>query len=471
METNNRGSLLVLAVCMCLAAALAAQTATVSPLQVSISPMLVTRAPDTPVTPDEHPLSGGQILGIGSWGPKHSFLKPSLRLSQTVDSNPPLLSSNDGSYRGFTNVGGNVQWMQYVGRDAEIRYSGALRYDTLARLQGYSQFTNAHSIATSKSIRLRTWNLLIDDEVQYSQNSTFGAAGMEGMDSMVTQTSQWGGLSNLQLTSTSLQPNLLPNQSILTERVGRIANTALLELDAHLGTRDIATLAASYGLLHFDSSLLRNTNQASVIAGYNRAMTGRDSVAFEGAFTQFNYQESGTSFSTEYLSMLYARRISERSSIELGAGPQITQSLLSQMNQLYLGWQGCGTMQYQTRSMNLSAQAMHATSGGAGVLDGATAITTGLGRVDFAFAQYLSMSFSSGVSRNQQLGSARRYDAQFAELALNRKLGRYTNLFLSYDFQHQTNSFVCTGPACGYVGLRNVFGIGLAWNYRPIGVQ
>ncbi len=178
------GRLLVFAACLCLATELVAQGAPVAPIQGSLAPVFVTDSPDASVTPDEHSLTGGQILGIGSSGPRHSFFLPSLRVSETLESNPLLLSSNDGSYRGFTSAGGNVQWTQYMGRDAELRYSGTLRYDAIASIQGYSPFTNEHAVAIEKNLRFRNWNLLIDDQAQYSQGSDFGAAGMEGMGGM-----------------------------------------------------------------------------------------------------------------------------------------------------------------------------------------------------------------------------------------------------------------------------------------------
>ena len=130
MKLNDLGKLLALAACVCLATELVAQSAPVPPIQGSLAPVFITDSLETPVTPDEHPLTGGQVLGIGSWGPRHSFLTPSLSVSEMLDSNPLLLSSNDGSYQGFTSVGGNIQWTQYMGRNAELLYSGTLRYDT-----------------------------------------------------------------------------------------------------------------------------------------------------------------------------------------------------------------------------------------------------------------------------------------------------------------------------------------------------
>jgi hypothetical protein len=293
---------------------------------------------------------------------------------------------------------------------------------------------------------------------------------MEGMGGMVTQTAQWGGLSNLLLSSNSLRPDLLPAQSILTGQVGRITNSALIELDAHLDGRDTATFAASYGLLHFDSSLLTDTYQALGIAGYNRKVTPRDSIAVEGAFARFMYQGSSSTVSTEYFTVLCARRISGRSSIEIGVGPQATQTSFAQENQQYLSWQGRSTVRYQTQRLTLSAQGTRSVSGGAGVFIGAVT-TTGQGSVSFGVSRNWSMSLTSGVSRNQELNSAQSYDMQFNSSVLNRKVGRYSNLFMSYDFQHQTTASGCTGPICGYTGLRNVFGIGFAWNYHPLSIE
>ncbi len=463
MKLEILGRLLVLASCVFAATGLAAQGAPVPALQGVPSPMFVTDLTDSPVTPDEHPLTGGQSLGIGSWGPKHSTLTPSLSVSETLDSNPLLLNSSSGGYKGFTNFGGGVQWTEYIGRDLEIRYVGALQYDTRARLQGYRQLTHSQSGIISRNIQFRTWNLQINDEVQYSLGSNFSASGM---GSMVNQTGQ-SGLSNMPLP-TSLQPNLLPNQSILTGQVGRVANTALVELDAHLNEHNIATLVASYGLLRFDSSLLTGTEQASIVAGYNRTVTARDSIGLEGAYTRFLYQDSSASISTETFSLRYARRISGRSSVEVGGGPEVTQSRFSQPSQSYLGWQGRATLQYRLHRLNLSAQAVRTVSAGAGVLQGATS-NTGQGAVDCLLTQYLSMSLKAGVSRNQQLDTAQGYDTQYAGFVVNRKSGRYAGLFISYDFQRQTTSSVCTGAACSYAGLRNVFGIGFSWNYRPIG--
>jgi len=464
LKLNQLTWLVLLAGCACATPELAAQDVPIAQPESPSSPVMITEPMQTPITPDEHPLSGVQTLGIGSWGLRHSVLTPSLRLVETLDSNPLLLSSNSGGYRGFSSVAGDVQWIQYIGRDAEIRYSGALRYDTIGSVEGYDRFTNTHTASISKNRRFRTWGLVIRDEAEYSQGSNFGASGMGGMG-LTGQTGLLGVLGG-----TGLQPNLLPNQSILTGQIGRITNTAVAEVDAHFNPRSTATLSFSYGLLHYDSSQLTDSQQASVTGGYNRIITARDSIALEGAFTRYFYPSSVGSMNTESISALYARRISGRSSIEVGGGPEITQSSFSAGGQNIVGWQARGTVQYRTRVVKLSAQGTHGVTGGAGVLDGTTT-TTGQGTLNLVFSRDWSAALHSGISRNQQLNGAQRYDTQFAGFTLYRKVSVDTNLFLSYDFQRQTTASVCTGLTCSYVGSGNIFGIGFAWTHRPISVE
>src|SRR5471032_802343 len=139
--------------------AMRGQAAPVYPLQGPITPLMVTDPSVRTVTPDNHTLTGGQVPGIGSWGLKYSFFTPSLLASETLDSNPLLLSNDKESYRGFTDFAAGLQWMQNLGRNSEIRYSGEMRYDSRARVDGYDQVTNAHVAAFSTKIPFRTWSL------------------------------------------------------------------------------------------------------------------------------------------------------------------------------------------------------------------------------------------------------------------------------------------------------------------------
>jgi hypothetical protein len=447
-----------------------AQSAPTPVLQENLSPVMVTDQSTGESLSEMNPASGGRILGIGQTGPLHSYLQPSLRAAETLDSNPLMLSSSDNSYRGFTLLGGSLIWAQNLGRESEFQYSGAVRYDTKAELQGYSQFSNSHAAAFSKIMRFRRIRLLIDDEAQYSQGSNFGAAGMEGLGLLGNQASQLNSWATLQLSSSSLRPDILPGQSILTGDIGRITNTAMVEMDSQLSGRSTVTMAASYGLLHFESSQLVNTQQAAFIAGYNRSLTKNNSLAMEGSFARFTFQGSGNTIDTEYFTALYARQLSGRTSFEIGIGPQVTQLNAGGESTQYVGWQGRATLQHRMRNANLSGQAARGISNGAGVLGGSVT-TSGSASLGVRVSQNYNFSMTYGISRSELLGASQAYKTQFAGATINRAVGRYASLYLSYDSQYQATQSTCTGPACTYTGLRNVFGLGLAWTPRPIGVD
>src|SRR5208282_2480401 len=101
------------------------------------------------------------------------------------------------------------------------------------------------------------------------------------------------------------------------------------------------------------------------------AMTVRSSIALEGSFIRFNFQGPGGTVYTEAFSLLYARRITGRSSIEFGGGPEVTQANLSQASQQqYLDWQARAGARYSVHNVVLNAEASRTVSGGAGVLSG-----------------------------------------------------------------------------------------------------
>jgi hypothetical protein len=56
--------------------------------------------------------------------------------------------------------------------------------------------------------------------------------------------------------------------------------------------------------------------------------------------------------------------------------------------------------------------------------------------------------------------------------SLSRPVGRYTDIFFSYNVQRQQSNFpVCFGGSCGQVMLRHVFGVGFRFGYRPIEIE
>ena len=450
--------------------ALHAQSAPVPPVHDAPTPVLVTDSIETPIQPDEHPLTGGMELGIGSWGPRHSYLTPSIRFAQTLESNPLLTGGSSDSYRGFTSFAGETQLVRYFGQTGELRYAGAARYDSRAAIQGQDKFTNTHNFSLLKQFRVENWNLLFDDEVQYSQGSNFGAAGMEGLGNVLGQLSQWSGTSTSQLASSTLRPDVAPDQSILTGRTGRVSDALLGQAEFHINARDVITAAGTYSLLHFTSGPYNDSRQAGVLGGYNRALSSRDSFGIGASYTHITFPDLPNMVSVATVTGIYARRVSGRLSIEGGIGPQFDKNDEGATSHNHVSWQGHASANYRAKRLMLSTRFDRATSAGSGVLAGAT--NTQLQESSsFVVSRNWSSAVNFGVSKNKRLDGRGEYNTQFAGVTLTRTCSTYTSIFANYNFERQTAPSNCTANTCSYAGHRNVFGIGLAWNYRPIGIE
>ncbi|WP_026442105.1 hypothetical protein [Pseudacidobacterium ailaaui] len=418
------------------------------------------------MTPDDHPLTSGQVMGIGVRGPQHSFWVPDFRVAQILDSNPYMTPQSH--YRGYTSLNGDLQLIQYLGRDASIRYAGAVRFDTQAQIQGLQQFTNAHALSISKQFRSHAWDLLMDNETQYSQGANFGATGMEGLGSVITTTSAWGGIGNIQLESTALQPDLVPNQSILTLRSGRISNTILGEADYRPDGLYTFTMTGFYGLLHFTQSGLIDTAQEGLVFGVNRALTPYDSIALEYGYSNFTFSGTSQSLTNNYFGVLYGRRITGRIAASVGAGPQYISDGRPADNNNQLGWQARGTLDWQMKQVGLHASVIRSLTGGSGVLFGAYTNSV-QGGLDYGFWRNWDANMIFGYARNTAIISAQRYDAQYLGVTATRHAGRNRDIFFSYNLQNQTSSG-CAATTCAVSGIRHVFGIGFVWSHDPIGI-
>jgi|GEM_PF-3280253 hypothetical protein len=418
------------------------------------------------VTPDDRPLTGGRVIGTGSRGPRHSFFVPGFRVAQILDSNAEMVANSH--YRGFSSLNGDLQLIHYFGASTSIRYAGAVRYDTRAEVEGLQQFTNAHALSISHLNRFRTWDLLFDNETQYSQGSNFGATGMEGLGSIITATSAWGGVGNIQLESTALQPDLAPNQSILTLRSGRVSNTVLGEADYRPDERNTFTMTGFYGLLHFTDRGLIDTSQTGFVLGANRALSPVDSVAVEYGFSNFGFSGTTETLKNNYVGLLYGRKLTGHIAVSAGAGPQFISDRTSISNDDRLGWQGRATLDWQMRRIGLHAGVLRNLTSGSGVLFGA--YTNSIqGGVSYGISRNWDSSFMFGWARNTGVSSPLRYNTQYFGASAARHIGRDRSLFFSYDLQHQT-SFGCAQTTCAVNGVRHVFGAGFSWTHQPIGM-
>lgn len=418
------------------------------------------------ITPDSHPLTGALRPGIGSWGPRHSFLVPGFSSAQLLESNP--LMEAPGVWRGFTSAVAQLQAVQYFGRYIELRYAGAARFDSSATLYGANRITNLHSMSLSSSVTLGSWTLMAHDQAQYSQGSATGDLGMEGLGPVITQLSQWGGVTGIQLQSVALQSGLEPDQTIFL-KASRIANSTLVEADRTLSSHSAVTGVAFYNMLHFFTSTAIDGWQEGVLAGYQRTLSPRDRIGLLYGYSRLGFANGPGSLSTSYASLMYGRSISGRLAFEAGAGPETISNENSTQGNNTVDWQGRGDITYNVAGMNFMLLASRMVTGGSGVFYGART-TNVMGGMNKRLPAGYRLSLTAGAARNTSLASTEQYKTKYFGASLSHTGARRFSTFLSYSMENQSG-IGCPVSSCMPTGVQQILGAGISWDSRPIGIQ
>lgn len=422
------------------------------------------------MVPDDHPLSGAITPGLGTWGARHSFYRPGFHIAEDLDTNPSLGGLRGTSLRGYSNMKAELQFVQFWSGGAEMRYSGALRYNTDATAAVNEHFSDLQDLSLFKQFQGRRYTVVLGDQLDYSLYSVFAGSGMEGLGDLETPLDQAVGLVGFQLPSISLQQQYIPSQTILTERTSRISNVALGEVDYRLTGKGTATAAASYGLLQFPSADLIDSNQSLLSAGYNYRRSPLDTVALEYDFGYFRFPGEGTDLRNHFLQVKYSRRVTGRMSVAGGIGPQFTSVHSKQQEHSIVTWQGQGNIQYRQGRLTTHVSASRVLSNGAGVLYGAQ-MESVQGGLAYDMSRRLASSVSFGLSRDQDLLTGRTISLEFANVTLTRRVGRYANFFMTYYVAHQLSNESCVGILCEPTGTRQVGGIGFSWSYHPVPIN
>ena len=405
-------------------------------------------------------------MDIGTWGPRRSYVVPTVTtlLGTTFESE----HGNGEEQRKYVSVAGQLQAIGYIGRSAEIRYIGAMRYDSEAQFTGAPDVTQLHGANFSYQARAGSWNLLLNDQAQYSKGSLLNGTGMEGMGPVVTRLSEWSGNQGIQLGSVGLQAQVAPDQSIISLNAGRISNSALVEIDRLVGNRSLVTGSAFYGLLHFDSSGLTDGWQSGAFAGYEHAISDHDRLGGLYGYTQLGFPGSSIRFDENYGSFMYARSLTGQLAFELGAGPQWLVASGVEMSQPGLDWQGRGSLTYSRKLVDLRGSAMRTITGGSGILNGAmtnlveASVTHRMSRSYYA-------NYGAALAHNTGIVNGERYNNQYVSATLMRNATRGVGAFVTYTLQQQQAPGCVSG--CSFIGLRQLFGVGISWGTRPIGIR
>ena len=417
-------------------------------------------------TPDSRSFSGAEEFTSGGRGPLRSYFFPSFQVSEMADSNSPFTSGARKFVSVDTLIGRLA--MQKVGKHSQLTadYVGG------GQIYNHHSELNAtiHQFGITESYQGRRWGFLLDDRATYLPEAAFGYGGFGWMGALGPSL---GGARGSNLTN--LSPAFNPNAGVLTGRGSRISNAAVAQIQYAAGPRSSITVSGSYGLLHFRTPGFIDSRNAFFLVAYSRSLTSRDYFGINYGFGLFRFPQAGRSFKTNLLELSYGHRLTGRLAMEVGGGPQ-----LNLFNNPVTGsattplWTAHSSLDYRFNRGMVTLSYYRYTANGDGLLTGANTDF-----VRLAWSRQLTRNWSGslnpGYAHSRSLpqttsgGNDYAYDSLYAGASLSRKLGRYTTMFFTYNFQAQRSKIApCLAGNCETSLPRHLLGFGFDWHPRQI---
>jgi hypothetical protein len=420
------------------------------------------------VMPSERPLAGAQVLSLGAAPTGHTLWSPYLSASGIFDSNP--LVDQNGGWTAWSMVAGGID-IRRVSRTS----------DTIFRYDGTGWFSNIGGNNTGGTT-FGTWNMSNSQQLGIAETFDWGRLTVGLMDQGAFFPQAFFGFNTgsalVDSASIGLQPGLESSQSILTARGQRLSNTSVLQIGVHLTPRSSLVAVGSYGILHFFENSLVNDNDILLQGGYNYDLSRKDTIAVLYQFGGYRFPRAGQSFDFHSVQFSFARRVTDRFTFQIAAGPDLTFSRrpiiansgstigsLGTGNGRQLFWSLQSLLNYRFRLLSLDLNYLHGVNNGSGVLLGSI-VDTASGGVTRQMSRSLQIGLVGGYSRNRGFAALatdnlQTYDYGYAGLNFYRRLGKALNFNFGYQAQYQTSNtaFSFTGTTF----LRHEVQAGLVW--------
>lgn len=415
---------------------------------------------------DYTPLTGLQTGSLGSPRLRHSYWLAGLQFGSTVQSAPINGSGSSGWYSDNYFLG-NVSLLKASSRSQlALNYSGGGFVSSNNGSQNSSDSSGGgyQQLALQETVQTQRWLLQAMDLFSYQPQSGFGF----GIGTNLGVPGVGGSLGS---SVPGMNGIAIPNQSIYATIGPMYINAAVLQATYSISRRSSVTFAGSYGILRFVDP--GNVDQDSIVGsiGYNYTLTHNDTIGVVYLFTAYHYQGQPQAFGNHSVALAYGRKITGRLLLQLTGGPQIsTYRIPIGTSSRELGFYANADLTYATHRGSMSAIYAHGLSGGSGVLVGSN-----LDQVTFTASRNLSRVWTGnvnlGFSHNSPLnGSAQpaapSYNTWFAGAGVNRSLGRYVYLGVSYAAYISKSGLSAGGPS-NTTYTTNTINVSLQWRTRP----
>jgi hypothetical protein len=426
------------------------------------------------VIPDQNTLAGVESFTLGSLQHRVNIFDPAISVSQLGQFVPGTAGKTVTVGQSFVN--GSLDftrtWSEYHftalyngGEAFNEGYSAASAF--FGTTSPHYQF---HNLLISQQADWARWHFLVQDGFTASPGAAFSSQGMGGPGLAGQFSSMLGASLN------SLGQSFMPSENINTGEAMRYGNSVLAQAQYALSRRSAFTLAASYGLLHFDVPGFQNSEMMDVQGGYDYLLDPSNSIAVLGSYGKIDYLGTGKSTTAYGGALAYGRKITGRLAFQIAAGPQeIRMGVpggVGNFNLLFVSVNSALT--YQRRRGGVSFNIVRGLNSGSGVFLGATSDTAS-GSAHYQFSRNWTGSINGGYTLNYSLAPAgvasTQFNNWFAGANLGRSLGQHVAINFNYGALRQNNPVACTVAVCGGEGLQQTVGLSVNWHLLPVGKE
>jgi hypothetical protein len=467
-----RGIVWVMAACLCASPLLAQQEGAEKPKPAARAYPLLLDTGDNQqdsdqgthtMQPDNQPLSGVQNPTLGTPEMRHSYWVPGIEYSNTARSKS-LSPAASSAWNTTSFVTGDVSLLEAWSHSLlSVNYSGGGFFST-DPTQGNGQ---NHQLAAAYEIDQRRWQMLFVDQFSYLPQSSFGFGGTSGL-------AVPGIMGTLAVPLPGLQSTYVPSQTILTTNGPRYSNASAVQLTYALSPRASITLAGVYNILRFVDSGNVNSDSEVLNAGYNYAITRKDTLGFVYIFSAYRYPGDPQALGDHLGQFLYGRKITGKLALRVAGGPEVTtfRVAIGGSTQKIAG-SGNAALTYAFGRSSITLGYAHGVSGGSGVFTGSD-----IDQANASWSRQLTRvwngSVNFGYAKNRQILSlsgvtSPSYDTWLAGAGLSRPLGRTATFSLAYQAQIQNSNVpICSNSNCGTNYTVNQIYVTFQWHTRPL---
>jgi hypothetical protein len=426
------------------------------------------QAPVSPIAAPPEAVTGPFAPSVQGTGETRSMFQVGFHVSETVDSNP-LGLSNASAWDLITDFGGHVD-LQRVRSTSDLKLSyngGGIVYDKYSQYDGFYQ-----GLTVSDQIEYRSWTLHLTDQFSYLPESAFGfdTGGLAGVGGAL------GGLN-------FLNPNVAPDQSILTLQSQRISNSAVAQATINTSARSSWTLNGTYGILHYMQAGYLQPSNYNAGVGYNYTLSPRNTLGVSYQLNLYRFSPGISSINDHVVLFTYGHTVTGRLAFHAGAGPEFDTFGSSSGPQpaSRLQWSTNAGFTYQYDRTAIQASGYRGVSGGAGVFVGAETSGAQIGASRPVGRRWLlsgnvGYSISQTLSQTSDLigltGLSGSYQAWYVSASVARNIGRTNQIFVRYNLQRETTGgTVCGTGICVQPFSRHQISVGINWDMHPVAID